>query len=210
VLIPTLLPRTLDFAERSKRMSIATKRGDSGQTDLIGRVRVSKAELRVECYGTIDELNAQMGFARSICEDKEVQNLVKQIQVDLFKVGSAIATPPDSNAEVPEISAEMVAGLGVEVQRIETVDGIVGDWTLPGELPAASALDVARTVCRRAERCVVRLDESSGQISPHLLAYLNRLSDLLWLLGRLLEVRAGVDASLRPKTGSGKRWSRAW
>jgi len=191
-------------------MSIATKRGDGGKTDLIGRVRVSKAELRVECYGTIDELNAQMGFARSICDDKEVQNVVKQIQVDLFKVGSAIATPPESKVEVPEITAGMVDALGAEVHRIEAMDGIVGDWTLPGELPAASALDVARTVCRRAERCVVRLVEAGGQLSPHLLAYLNRLSDLLWLLGRLLEVRAGVDASLRPKEEPGKRWSRAW
>lgn len=86
-------------------MSIATKRGDRGKTDLIGRVRVSKAELRVECYGTIDELNAQMGFARSICEDKEVQNLTKQIQVDLFKVGSAIATPPEAKVGAPEITA---------------------------------------------------------------------------------------------------------
>jgi cob(I)alamin adenosyltransferase len=191
-------------------MSIATKRGDSGKTDLIGRVRVSKAELRVECYGTIDELNAQMGFARSICEDKEVQNLVKQIQVDLFKVGSVIATAPESKAEVQEISAGMVDALDAEVHRIEALDGIVGDWTLPGEVPDASALDVARTVCRRAERCVVRLDEAGGRLSPYLLAYLNRLSDLLWLLGRLLEVRAGRDASLRPKEEPGKRWSRAW
>jgi cob(I)alamin adenosyltransferase len=191
-------------------MSIATKRGDSGKTDLIGRVRVSKAELRVECYGTVDELNAQMGFARSICEDKEVQNLVKQIQVDLFKVGSVIATAPESKVEVPEITAGMVDALDAQVHRIEAMDGIVGDWTLPGELADASALDVARTICRRAERCAVRLDEAGGRLSPHLLAYLNRISDLLWLLGRLLEVRAGVNASLRPKAEPGKRWSRAW
>jgi cob(I)alamin adenosyltransferase len=191
-------------------MSIATKRGDGGKTDLIGRVRVSKAELRVECYGTIDELNAQLGFARSICGDQEVHDLLKQIQVELFKVASVIATPPESAVDVPAITTEMVDRLDTEVHRIEALDGIVGDWAVPGEIPESSALDVARTVCRRAERCVVRLDEAGGQVSPHLLAYLNRLSDLLWLLGRLLEVRAGVDASLRPKTGPGKPWSRAW
>jgi cob(I)alamin adenosyltransferase len=191
-------------------MSIATKRGDGGKTDLIGRIRVSKSELRVECYGTIDELNSQIGFARSICEDREVQNFVKRIQVDLFKIGSAIATPPESKVDPPEVPMEMVDALGVEIQRIEAMDGIVGDWSLPGELPVASAFDLARTVCRRAERCVVRLDEAGRRVTPHVVAYLNRLSDLLWLLGRLLEVRAGVDASLRPKTESGKPWSRAW
>lgn len=191
-------------------MSIATKRGDTGQTDLVGRVRVSKGELRVECYGTLDELNAQLGFARSICKDQEVQDLVKEIQRELFKVGSAIATPPESKAKAPEMTAEMVNALDAHVHRIESIEGIVGDWSLPGELPEPSALDVARTVCRRAERSVVRLQEAGGLISPHLLAYLNRLSDLLWLLGRLLEVRAGVDAALRPKEKPGKRWSRAW
>jgi cob(I)alamin adenosyltransferase len=191
-------------------MSIATKRGDTGKTDLVGRVRVSKGELRVECYGTLDELNGLLGFARSICKDQEVQDLVKEIQRDLFKVGSAIATPPESKAKATEISAEMVNALDAHVHRIESMEGIVGDWSLPGELPEASALDVARTVCRRAERSLVRLHEGSGLISPHLLSYLNRLSDLLWLLSRLLEVRAGVDATLRSKENPGKRWSRAW
>src|SRR5262249_8708897 len=155
------------------------KRGDGGKTDLIGHVRVSKAELRVECYGTIDELNAQMGFARSICSDREVQDLVKQIQVELFTVASIIATPPETTQAVPVIPPEMVGRLDAEVYRIEAMEGIVGDWTLPGALADAAALDVARTVCRRAERSVVRLDEAGGHVAPALLAYLNRLSDLL-------------------------------
>jgi len=158
----------------------------------------------------MDELNAQLGFARSICQDQGVHDLLKQIQVELFKVASVIATPPESTVDVPTITTEMVDRLDTEVHRIEALQGIVSDWTLPGEIPKASALDVARTVCRRAERCVVRLDEAGGKVSRRLLAYLNRLSDLLWLLARLLEVRAGVDASLRPKTRPGKRWSRAW
>ena len=96
------------------------------------------------------------------------------------------------------------------VHRIETIEGILSDWSIPGEQPAASAYDVARTVCRRAERCVVRLIEAGDDINPQLLAYLNRLSDLLWLFGRLLELRAGQDARLRDDTHKGPRWSRAW
>ncbi|MSO23456.1 MAG: cob(I)yrinic acid a,c-diamide adenosyltransferase [Acidobacteria bacterium] len=191
-------------------MSIATKRGDKGQTDLVGHIRVSKADLRVECYGTIDELISQMGFARSICADEEVCNIVKTIQRDLFKLGSAIATPPESKKPAPEITDEMVRELDSQVHRIESMAGIMGDWTLPGGTPDASALDMTRTVCRRAERNCVRLVESGGLDNSHILAYLNRLSDLLWLLGRMIEVRAGVDASLRPKGEPGKRWSRAW
>ncbi len=108
----------------------------------------------------------------------------------------------------------MVQALDDEVHRIEAVPGILADWSLPGELPASAAFDVARTVCRRAERLAVRLreeeNETGGLCNPQILAYLNRLSDLLWLMGRLLEVRNGVDAALRPKDKPGKRWSRAW
>jgi len=191
-------------------MSIATKRGDAGQTDLVGKIRVSKSELRVECYGTIDELGAALGFARSVCDDTEVRELCKDVQRELFKIGSAVATPPESKVAPPEIDAGMVARLDAEVRRIEALPGIVGDWTLPGELPAGAALDVARAVCRRAERTAVRLRESGASLEPNVLVYLNRLSDLLWLLGRLVEVRAGVDSRLRPKDRPGKPWSRAW
>jgi cob(I)alamin adenosyltransferase len=191
-------------------MSIATKRGDQGQTDLVGRVRVSKADLRVESYGTIDELTAQLGFARSICPDPEVREIIKGIQRDLFKLGSAVATPPESKKPAEPITPDMVGVLDSHVQRIEAMKGIVGDWSLPGELPETAALDVARTVCRRAERCVVRLGEAQPSLQSQILVYLNRLSDLLWLLSRLLEVRAGVDSTLRPKNKPGRRWSPAW
>ena len=191
-------------------MSIATKRGDSGQTSLPGGVRVSKTDLRVECYGTIDELISQMGFARSICDDREVHDLAKQIQRELFKVGSAIGTPPDANKPAPEITTGMIQALDDQVQRIEAVPGILGDWSIPGELPSSAAFDVARTVCRRAERLAMRLHETVELSDQRILVYLNRLSDVLWLMGRLLEVRAGADASLRPKDQPGNRWSRAW
>ena len=191
-------------------MSIATKRGDGGKTSLVGGIRVSKSNPRVECYGTIDELISQMGFARSICQDAEVRDRVKAIQRELYKVGSAIATAPESKKPAPEITAEMVDALDAEVHRIEAEPGVLADWSLPGELPDASAIDVARTVCRRAERLATALMEAGDIQNPHILAYLNRLSDLLWLFGRLIEARQGVGSALRTAENPGPRWSRAW
>ncbi len=188
-------------------MSIATKRGDQGETSLIGNTRISKSAPRVEAYGTVDELISIMGFARSLCEDEEVRTRTKEIQRELFAVSSALATLAEKPA--PDVTAEMIDRLTGDVHRIEALEGVIGDWTLPGEHAAAAAYDVARTVCRRAERAVIRL--SAGEhIEPGVIAYLNRLSDLLWLYGRILEVRAGVDASMRGPEHGKTRWSRAW
>jgi cob(I)alamin adenosyltransferase len=191
-------------------MSIATKRGDGGLTNLPGGVRVTKSNARVECYGTIDELISQMGFARAITENREVHDLVKEIQRELFKVGSAIGTAPGARKPAPEITQEMVDALEAHVHRIEALPGILGDWSLPGETADSAAMDVARTVCRRAERLAVALSEAGELQNPNILAYLNRLSDLLWLFGRQLELAAGVNAALRPADKPGNRWSRAW
>ena len=192
-------------------MSIATKHGDKGDTGLIGGARVSKADLRVEAYGTVDELGAAMGFARSICEDAEVRELTKSIQRELFTVAGAVASPSGgAESKTTYVTPEMVESLTVHVTRIEATEGILSDWSLPGDHAAAAAYDVARTVCRRAERAVVRLGETGVEINPHVVPYLNRLSDLLWLMGRLLELRAGVDARLRDDEHTGPRWSRAW
>src|SRR5262249_4967938 len=163
-------------------MSIATMRGDGGETSLAGAVRVSKSHVRVEAYGTVDELNTFMGLARVMTDDAEIRDLVKMLQRELFKVGSALATAPNGRKPEPPITKEMVDVLTVHVHRIEAVDGILADWSIPGENPASAAFDVARTVCRRAERQVVRLIESGEPVNPHVLSYLNRLSDLLWLL----------------------------
>ncbi|HEX7314542.1 MAG TPA: cob(I)yrinic acid a,c-diamide adenosyltransferase [Pyrinomonadaceae bacterium] len=192
-------------------MSIATKHGDKGDTGLIGGARVSKADVRVEAYGTVDELGAAMGFARSICEDAEVRELTKSIQRELFTVAGAIASPAGGQeSKTTYVTPEMVEALTAHVTRIEATEGILSDWSLPGDHAAAAAYDVARTVCRRAERCVVRLGETGATLNPHVVAYLNRLSDLLWLMGRLLELRAGLDTRLRDDEHTGPRWSRAW
>jgi cob(I)alamin adenosyltransferase len=191
-------------------MSISTKRGDGGQTGLAGGIRVSKADLRVEAYGSVDELNTFLGFARSICSDEQIASWTETIQRTLFRLGSALATPPESKKQPPVISPEDIAMLTDLVHTIETTDGIMGDWSLSGAHRESAAFEVARTVCRRAERATVRFVENGGVVKPEILAYLNRLSDVIWLFGRLIERNSGIDARLRPKSKSGPKWSRAW
>jgi cob(I)alamin adenosyltransferase len=191
-------------------MSIATKRGDGGQTGLAGGVRISKADLRVETYGTVDELNSVLGFARSICTSKEIRDWTEAIQRTLFRLGSALATPPESKKTPPSITPEDVEELTKLVHQIEATEGILSDWSLPGAHTESAAYEVARTVCRRAERHTVRLAASGAEFNPEILAYLNRLSDVIWLFGRLIEVKAGVDARLRSDETAGPKWSRAW
>src|SRR3712207_1222260 len=139
-------------------MSIATKHGDKGDTGLIGGARVSKADVRVEAYGTVDELGAALGFARSICEDAEVRELAKSIQRELFTVAGAIASPEGGcESKTTYVTAEMVESLTSHVNRIEATEGILSAWSLPGERAAAAASDLARTVCRRAQRWLAAL-----------------------------------------------------
>jgi cob(I)alamin adenosyltransferase len=192
-------------------MSISTKRGDTGETGLAGGLRVSKSDLRVEAYGTVDELNASLGLARSFCQDQDLRDKTLTIQRELFRLGASLATPADSRkAQVP-VTTEMVDVLTEQVHQIEAIKGVLSDWSVSGEHKAAAAYDVARTVCRRAERNVVRLAEAGEAVEPTITAYLNRLSDLLWLFGRKLEFDAGVNASLRAANDKpGGRWSRAW
>src|SRR5271170_7792626 len=191
-------------------MSIATTHGDRGQTALVGGLRISKADLRVEAYGTVDELNTVLGFARSICTNQEIRDWTESIQRTLFRLGSALATPPESKKVPPSITTEDVEALTKLVHQIEATGGILSDWSLPGAHTESAAYEVARTVCRRAERSAVRLAASGVEFKPEILAYLNRLSDLIWLFGRLIEVNAGVDGGLRSHEAAGPKWSRAW
>lgn len=191
--------------------SIATMRGDAGETSLAGGIRVPKSSIRVDAYGSTDELDAALGFARSLCEDRDIAAFTQQIQRDLFTIGSALATAPDGPKRPVTVEASLVERLTTEVHRLEAIDGLLRDWAVAGDHIVAAAFNVARTICRRAERDVVRLRESGEPVQATTIAYLNRLSDLLWLFARKLEHDAGVDASLRAQTGrSGNRWSRAW
>ncbi len=191
-------------------MSIATKRGDGGQTGLAGGIRVSKADLQVESYGSVDELNTVLGFARSICQNKEITDWTEEIQRTLFRVGSALATAPEGSKKAPIVSTDDVERLTTLVHQIEATEGILSDWSLPGAHTESAAYEIARTVCRRAERAAVRFVENGGVVQPTVIPYLNRLSDLIWLFGRLIEINAGVDARLRDNSKGGPKWSRAW
>jgi cob(I)alamin adenosyltransferase len=179
--------------------SISTKTGDRGKTALIGGKRVSKGDLRIEAYGTLDELGSVLGFARSICGSEKIREATKAIQKELFTVSASLGKKTG-------VTKEMVDRLTAQVEEIERMEGILGDWALAGENTVSAAYDVARTVCRRAERVIVRRKE----VDPLVLAYVNRLSDLLWLFGRLVEKEAGVDAKLRDGDHKGPKWSRAW
>lgn len=191
-------------------MSIATTHGDGGQTALVGGMRISKADLRVEAYGTVDELNSVLGFARSICTNEEIRSWTEGIQRTLFRVGSALSTPTENKKSTQTITPEDVEALTKLVHQIEATEGILSDWSLPGAHTESAAYEIARTVCRRAERIVVRLATSGVDLKPEVLAYLNRLSDVIWLFGRLIEVNAGIDARLRTGETVGPKWSRAW
>jgi len=192
--------------------SIATKTGDSGKTGLAGGLRLSKSDLRVEAYGTVDELNTFLGFARSICPYEDIRAWTETIQRTLFRVGAALSTPTEALASTQTVNPEDVDFLTDLVHQIEATEGILSDWSLPGANTHSAAYEMARTVCRRAERIAVRFTEEISADPAPLLAvtFLNRLSDLIWLFGRLIEVRAGIDASLRTDTTPGPKFSRAW
>jgi cob(I)alamin adenosyltransferase len=190
-------------------MSIATRTGDAGQTSLIGNRRVSKADLRVEVCGCLDELVSHMGFARSICEHADTRALLADLQRQLFLLAEEVASG-DREATPALLEAAHVDALTRHVHLIEAQPGMVGDWTLPGDHPGAAALDMARTSCRRAERALVRLMEAEEAVGAHAVPFMNRLSDLLWLLGRVVEQAAGVDARMRDPDSAASRWSRAW
>ena len=171
-------------------MKIYTKTGDKGETALYGGTRVSKASARVESYGAIDELNSFIGVAKSQVEDEEVLNQLKKIQFDLFTVGSEAATPADKmflangNPRLPLIISEKeIEELENWMDKMEESLEPLQFFILPGGGKAATSLHVARTVCRRAERALVFLNETE-EVRPELIKYLNRLSDYLFVLAR--------------------------
>jgi cob(I)alamin adenosyltransferase len=199
-----------DTSGKRPQASISTRHGDAGVTRLGGGTQISKADARVEAYGAIDELNTIIGLARTLCDDAPVCADIRAIQRELFAVGSAISTKPGAKNPVPEITKEMVAGLDALVTRLEAEPGILRDWSIPGEFTGSAAFDVARAVCRRAERAAVRYVTGGGVVQPTVLEYLNRLSDVLWLCARVIEARNGIDARLRDEAHPGPPWSRAW
>jgi cob(I)alamin adenosyltransferase len=188
-------------------MSIATGTGDRGTTSLVGGRRISKGDVRVDAYGTVDELIAQIALARALAAHDEAASIAKGVQRDLFGLAEALASEDDPPKT---IAGERVSAITSEMHRIEQQEGILADWAIAGDHAGAAAFDVARTVCRRAERLVVRLHDEGSRIDASLVVYLNRLADLLWLLGRLIERDCGIDAALRRAGDGGARWTKAW
>lgn len=182
-------------------MSIVSKTGDSGTTKLMYGARVSKADLQVEAYGTIDELNSFLGLARAACDDAEIGAIIESLQRETFVVAGEMATPPEQLEKLKaRVTPAMTAALEAHITPIEQMPGLLDDWALPGATTAGAAIDVARAVARRAERYAVRLSDADGLPNAEVLRYLNRLSDLLWLLGRRYEMERGIDSALRART----------
>ncbi len=170
---------------------IYTRTGDDGTTGLFGGRRVPKDDLRIETYGTVDELNALLGVARAQSPDADLDAILQTIQEELFLLGADLATPIDQqNPSVPRMEKERTAGLERMIDRTEQTLEPLRFFILPGGHPCAAHLHHARTVCRRAERLAVRL-AAREPLNPAILPYLNRLSDLLFVLARAANRSAG-------------------
>jgi cob(I)alamin adenosyltransferase len=173
-------------------MSIVTKTGDQGETALMYGRRVPKNDPRVEAYGAVDELSAALGLARASCDDKFVAEQIFAVQKDLINVMGELSTLPDDRQRYVKdgfhiVDAKMIDRVGAVIVDLEKDKSLYPkDWVIPGADPVSAALDLARTVCRRAERHVLALNDPN----PEIVRYLNRLSDLCWILGRLVEARA--------------------
>lgn len=186
-----------------KKSKIYTRTGDSGQTSLIGGRRVSKDNQRVVAYGSLDELNAALGLAESFIRKKEEAKILQQIQNDLFNIGAELANPQKlgkSTGKVFTLNKSKVMYLEKIIDQYDSRLKPLSNFILPGGTSAASALHLARGVSRRTERAVVRLSRKE-KVSPNVSSYLNRLSDLLFILARFIN-----------KEGKAKelQWKKDW
>jgi len=175
-------------------MKIYTKTGDQGLTSLIGGSRVPKSSLRIDCYGTVDELNSYLGLLRDQEVNAARRDFLKEIQDRLFTIGSHLATDPEQEGtkRLPDLHAADVALLEMEMDAMSETLTPLRHFVLPGGHPAVSFGHVARCVCRRAERLAVHLREESA-VEELVIMYLNRLSDYLFVLSRAMAHDLGVE-----------------
>jgi cob(I)alamin adenosyltransferase len=175
-------------------MKIYTKTGDEGETGLFGGARVSKASLRVEAYGEVDELNSALGWARVCVSDAELDGVLNRVQNDLFEVGAELGSTAErkSKGPMPLIEESQVQALERAIDKYEEGPPPLTSFVLPGGSEGAARFHMARCICRRAERSLVEL---AGQeaVRGELFRYLNRLSDLLFVLARHANHQAGVQ-----------------
>lgn len=176
---------------------IYTKTGDGGTTSLVGGTRVKKCDPRVEAYGTVDELNAQVGLLAEMIrtEQAEYYGLLKEVQNNLFIVQTLLATEADCKYEMPPLPADAVAKMEGEIDRLQERVPKLKYFVIPGGTPAGAQCHVARTVCRRAERRIVEMAETVP-VAAGISCYINRLSDFLFVLSRHLVLSAGAEESL--------------
>ncbi|MGC8898429.1 MAG: cob(I)yrinic acid a,c-diamide adenosyltransferase [Bacteroidota bacterium] len=169
-----------------------TKTGDKGETSLFGGKRVSKDDQRICACGDVDELNASLGIVRSLTDEVRVEEMIGQIQRQLFVLGADLAAPKGIAADVPRVTEEDISQLERFIDSLEGELPPLRNFLLPGGHPVAAHLHLARTICRRAERSTVALfrTEGNGELA---IKYLNRLSDLLFVLSRWVNLKKGVD-----------------
>ncbi len=188
-------------------MSIVTKTGDKGMTALMYGRRVSKCHPRVEAYGCVDELNTALGMARATAQSELLQENLLMIQRDLVTLMGELATAVEDLPRYVKdgytlVTSQMTHKLDALVKEIEAQSVSFKGWATPGACVNSAALDLARTVCRRAERRVCALQEADQLQNSEIIIYLNRLADLLWLLARWVETRPGThSASTGEKAG---------
>jgi cob(I)alamin adenosyltransferase len=174
-------------------MKIYTKTGDQGETSLFGGRRVPKDALRIEAYGTVDELNSALGVARAWKPSKEIDEILGRLQNDLFILGADLATPGEKRiGSVERIQQDHITGIERVIDSVEEHLNPLSSFIVPGGSHVAAQLHLARTMCRRAERFVVRLSREE-RIEPACLVFLNRLSDLLFVLARYANQLDGVE-----------------
>jgi cob(I)alamin adenosyltransferase len=188
-------------------MKIYTKKGDTGTTQLIGGLRVSKSHERIDAYGTVDELNSCIGSMSVLANDAKLTVFLQRVQDRLFTLGSALACEPAYQAMVlPDIEADDIVALEQAIDAMNEHLPELKNFVLPGGNASSAAAHVARCVCRRAERCVVGLQGDEAQpLDPLILQYLNRLSDYLFVLSReLLYVDAIDEVMWQPRVKKGR------
>jgi cob(I)alamin adenosyltransferase len=174
-------------------MKIYTKTGDGGETSLHGGLRVPKDALRIETYGTVDELNSLLGLCRSLNSIEEIDLILSEIQNDLFTLGADLATPPKLGEDkVRRVTPAHAARLERHIDAVDSTLAPLTRFIIPGGSRTAAAMHFARTICRRAERHAARLAREES-IGPDILIYLNRLSDLLFVLARRINALSHID-----------------
>lgn len=167
---------------------IYTKTGDKGGTSLIGGVRVPKNHIRIESYGTVDELNSYLGMVNDMCANEAINLALREVQDRLFTIGAALATNPDKEVKIklPDLHESDVTWLEQQIDTMNEVLPEMRSFILPGGNLASSTCHVARCVCRRAERICVDMQENDEYVPALIITYLNRLSDYLFVLARYI------------------------